>query len=137
MPKGDGVFKWWWAVGTSEPEIYHGPCDTREEAIDTARGDYGAELGFVIVEADRSVPTCNIFDSDRVLEDYEEHNEECWGEDGADLGPSGEQQRDLENMLRDTLDAWFKKHSISQRGWAFSDQRNQETFEPEPATKTA
>jgi len=53
MPIGDENFMWWWATGTSEPEIYHGPCNTREEAIDEARGNDGRELGFVIVEADR------------------------------------------------------------------------------------
>ena len=128
MTKGDENFKWWWAVGTTEPETYSGPCDTREQAIAEAQAEEGDNYGFVIVEADRAIPSCKIFQADRVFEEYTEHNIECWGEDGADVEATAEQEIDLEVMLAATFDAWFKKHGISQRGWAFYTQRNQETF---------
>lgn len=128
---GDGVFWWWWQIGTDNcPETYRGPCETREQAIAEAQAEEGNELGFVLVEADREVPSCEIFRADRVLDDYGEHNEECWGEDGADVQCTGAQERDLEEMLAATFDAWFKKYKISQRGWCFATQRNQETFQP-------
>lgn len=128
---GDGNFFWWWATGSdSEPETYNGPCATRDEAIAEARGNDGEELGFVIVEADRAVPSNEIFDVDYVMERYEECNEECWGEDGMDLDVTNEQGRDLEKMLAETFDAWFKKHGIGRCGWCFETMRNQETFQP-------
>lgn len=131
---GDGVFRWYWQTGTGDcPETYQGPCDTRDEAIATARSDDGIAFGFVIVEADREVPRCDIFQADRVLDDYTESNEECWGEDGADVQCTSAQERDLEAMLAATFDAWFKKHDLSQRGWSFSTLRNQETFQPAKA----
>ena len=125
---GDNNFKWWWAIGTSQPESYNGPCDTREQAIAEAQADDGNVHGFVIVEADRSVPDCKIFDAGRMLEDYDEHNLECWGEDGADVQCTAEQEIDLEVMLTAAFDAWFKKHGISQSGWNFDTTRNAETF---------
>lgn len=126
----DGTFMWWWSLG-AEPESYRGPCETREEAIAEAQGDGGKEEGFTICEADRSVPTPHIFRADRVFDDYGEHNEECWGEDGADVQATPEQEADLEQMLGDAFDAWFKKHGISQRGWAFGEQRREQYFPPE------
>jgi hypothetical protein len=125
---GDGKFHWYYAVGTTEPEHYYGKCDTREQAIAQARADDGDLYGFVIIEADRSVPTCKVFDADNILEQFQEYNEECWGEDGMELGETPEQRRDLEEMLAAAMDAWFVKHGIERTGYNFDVMRNQETF---------
>lgn len=127
---GDGAFRWWWAIGIKDAEFYNGPCETRDQAIAEARGDDGDEYGFVIIEADRSVPKTTIFDAGGVFERYNEWNEECWGEDGADIDCTREQELDLEAMLAAAFDEWFKKHGIERRGWAFGTTRNQETFQP-------
>lgn len=129
MP-GDGNFFWWWAVGTRDPEVCTGPCDSREQAIAEARGNDGNEEGFIILEADRMVPSTEIFDADDVLGRYGEVNEECWSEDSFDLECSREQERDLESMLNETFAAWFEKHGIGRGGWAFHTVRNKETFQP-------
>lgn len=128
MKNGDERFAWWWQTGTSEPETYRGPCDTREEAITEAQAEEGNNLGFVIVEADRATQDSGCFDASRVLEGYEEHNIECWGEDGADIEATTAQERDLETMLAETLETWFKKHGNAPRSFCFGTMRNQETF---------
>ena len=125
---GDGNFKWYYAVGTLEPETYTGACASREEAIAQARAEDGDAYGFVIVEADKSVPHCDVFDADHVLEQFEESNEERWGEDGPDLGDTPAQHRDLEKMLADAFEAWFTKHNIKREGWNFDVMRNEEKF---------
>ena len=101
---GDGNFQWWWSLG-ADPESYHGPCETREEAMAEAQAGGGKEEGFTICEADRSVPTVHVFDAFQVFERYEECNEECWGYDGADVVATHEQKCDLEQMLGDAFRA--------------------------------
>jgi hypothetical protein len=126
---GDGNFAWFWQTGaTDDHETYNGPCASRDEAIDEARANDGDVEGFCIVEADRSVPSCEVFDAGWVLERYAEHNEECWSEDGGEVDCTSEQERDLEAMLAATFEAWFAKHGISRQGWMFGTSRNQEVF---------
>ena len=129
---GDGNFQWWWSLG-ADPESYHGPCETREEAMAEAQAGGGKEEGFTICEADRSVPTAHVFDAFQVFERYEECNEECWGYDGADVVATHEQKCDLEQMLGDAFRAWFKKHGIDQRAWRFDEHRCDEYFPPKSA----
>ena len=129
---GDGNFQWWWSLG-ADPESYHGPCETREEAMAEAQAGGGKEEGFTICEADRSVPTVHVFDAFQVFERYEECNEECWGYDGADVVATHEQKCDLEQMLGDAFRAWFKKHGIDQPASALGEHRSDEYFPPESA----
>lgn len=130
---GDGAFFWWMAIG-KEPESYSGPFDSRDQAIAQALSEDGKECGYTIVEADRSKASDDIFDADWILESYEEKNEECWGEDGADIMASGHQRRDLEQMLAAALAAWFEKHGNRPRPWAFGTTRNEEYIPPEVVT---
>jgi hypothetical protein len=127
MP-GDGQFFWWWGAG-AEPETYTGPCDSRETAISEAR-DEEDDRGFTVVEADRSVARSDIFRADRVLEDYMERNEECWGEDWPEIEATKEQRRELEQALTAALDGWFAQHGLKPKTWAFHTQQNEEYFAP-------
>lgn len=124
MSTSDGVYFWYYGVGR-EPEVYYGGENSREEALKQAWGEY-PEGGFTIIEADKSVPTFDVLPADYVLERYEECNEECWGEDGADISPTGEQERELEKALADALQAWMDKHKLRGRVWNFGHMRNEE-----------
>lgn len=122
---GDGIFKWYWGYG-SEPESYYGEEDSREAILQVAY-DESDGRAFTIIEADKSIPTFNIFDADRVIEDYEERNEECWGEDGFDGGLPSKLKRELEVRLSNTFKRWMEKHGLT-KTWAFGTSRNQEYF---------
>lgn len=124
-------FKWYWAAGSS-PDTFNGQCDTREQAIAEAEADDNCiERGFTIIEAAPAVVRFDCFDSERVLEELEEHNLECWGEDGMDLGGTDEQRKELEQMLSATLVAWLDKYGLKPAAWAFGETRNEEYFEPQ------
>lgn len=127
---GDGNFAWFMAIG-KDPEGYTGPYDSREQAVLQAMSEDGKECGYTIVEADRSKASDDVFCADTVLERYEEYNEECWGEDGADIDATPPQKADLERMLSETLAAWFEKHGNRPRPWAFGETRNEEYVPPQ------
>lgn len=128
---GDGNFFWWWAYGTSDPEIFNGPFGTREEAIEAAKSSDGEITGFTITEADRCIPRVDIFSADEVFERFEERNCECWDEDGGPgVDCTRDQEKDLEAMLAAAFEEWFKKHQIQRAGWAFGVMRNTEVFNP-------
>lgn len=124
----DGNFKWWYGHG-KEPEIFYGPCDTRDEAV--AQGEAENEHGFTICEADKATARPHFFDADWVMEQYGEANEECWGEDGPEFTVSKEQERELELMLGDAFKEWLDKiGKAAPRVWAFGEIRNTEYFAP-------
>ena len=129
----DGRFHWYWGYGV-EPEVMYGQEDTRDAILQVARLESDG-AAFTIVEADKQVPDCNIFDAGRVLEDYDDHNEECWGEDGSEITPTREQELELESALGAVLKNWMDKHALHGKAWAFGVQRNREYFpaqEPTP-----
>lgn len=125
--KGDGNFRWFWAT-SEEFEYGFGSFETREQAI--AAGTESTKPGeqFWIAEADKMVASTRFFDADRVLEEFGEANEECWGEDGAEdaITVSDHMARDLEQMLGQAFDAWAAKHGEPWRVWAFGEMRNEE-----------
>jgi len=133
---GDGKFHWYYGIG-KEPETYHGKCSSLGEAVAQALSEDGKEHGFTVVEADRSVASDNIFDADSVLEQYEEHNELCWGEDGPEIEATSQQRADLEQMLAAALSAWFEKHGNRPTPWAFGTMRNQKYYPPHSAVSAA
>lgn len=121
-------FDWWYS---NNEESYQGPCGSREEAISTGFHEYGGEGWLYIVEATQAVPGTDIFDFDRVLEDFEERNEECWGEDGQPIsGIEFKDKRQLENMLGATLRNYLEKNNAL-RSWSFGQTRNAETINME------
>lgn len=122
----------WWYSNTEEH--YQGPCETREEAIATGFHEYGGEGILYIVEAYQQTPGTDIFHADRVLEDFFEENEECWGEDGepflqADLKDTN----NLENRLSAVLHSYLAQNNAL-RSWAFDGVRNHEQINMEAAT---
>lgn len=129
----DGIFLWYWGYG-EEPEVCYGAEDTREAILQVARTESDG-AGFTILEADKATTSTDCFDADQVLEQYEEHNIECWSEDGADFPTcSIEAKRELEQALATALQAWMEKHDHHGRPWSFGIQRHQEYFPPTGAT---
>lgn len=129
---GDKNFKWWTGAG-KEAEWYHGPFDTREDAIGKSRAEY-PQGDFTIYEADKAVLSFDMFAADRLLEDFEEHNLECWSEDGPDICLTSEQERDLERHMAEALKGWLDKSGEMPVAWAIGESRNEEYF---PAADTA
>lgn len=123
--KGNGIFEWCCGGGV-EPEFYYGPHGSREEAFQVGRSKFKGGT-FTIVEADKSVPRFDVFDASRVLEDYEDQNEECWGEDGAEVKATADQERELEGALASVFQNWMEKHQLV-KTWTFGTMRNKETF---------
>jgi len=130
---GDGKFAWYMAIGKN-PESYTGPYASREQAVMQALSEDGKEYGFTIIEADQVKSSDDIFDADHVFERFEEYNEECWGEDGADIEATAPQRADLERMLSEALTAWFEKHGTRPCSWAFGNTRNEEYISPQLVT---
>jgi hypothetical protein len=65
-----------------------------------------------------------------VLEKLEEHNDECWGEDGVEIKPTPAQGKELEGALSAVLRSWLRKHDLTPPVWAFGHMRNMEYFPP-------
>lgn len=123
---GDGKFGWYWGRG-EEPEGMHGPEDSRDAILQVAMSECDG-VGFTICEADKAVPAFNIFDAGQVLEQYEEHNVECWSEDGPDIALTSEAERDLELVLAEAFGKWAKENDAVGNAWCFGTQRNIEYF---------
>lgn len=126
--KGDGNFKWWAGSG-EDAEIFQGPYDSKEEALQVARAEL--EYGFTIVEADKSLVS-NTIDGDdyaeRIVEELLEDNAECWGEDGPDDVWSPPQIDGLAADIRKAVDMWLMNNQPTT--WSFGVQRNSEYFPP-------
>lgn len=121
------INEWKWYCSNNE-EFYHGEFATREEAIAVGFEHYGAEGTLFIIEARHSEPQTDVFDFDRILKDYEERNEEHWGEDGeplSDIKWVPAQTRALEQELGEVLRRFLAKHDAL-RSWAFTETRNRE-----------
>lgn len=126
---GDGIFKWYVGRG-AQPENYTSTCDSRDEAIEVGRNEYHADGdGFTICEADKAVLGANFSEdsiAERIIEDLEESNHECWGEDGPDDPWPAGAKADLEQRLRATVAAWLK--AFPPTTWRFGVERNEEFF---------
>ena len=124
----DNVYQWYYGPG-EEPEYCHCVFGTREETVTQAWSEY-PEGGFCVIEADKQVPSFDCIPADWVIERYEECNEECWGEDGAEISPTREQEKELEASLGAVLEAWMNKYDLAGRVWSFGHTRNKEYFGP-------
>lgn len=103
---GDNIYKWY-VASSFDDEVYAGKYDDRESALASAKAEYG-DAPFVLIEADKTVvkPTVRPgFFIDQILEDLEEGNPECWGEDGADgaWGDLGALDKAIEKAVADWL----------------------------------
>lgn len=118
-------WKWW--VGFNE-ETYHTECDTREEAAYIAREEY--EGGWIIeARKPSNIPLEKYFDAERFLEDAEDRAHDYYGDPETGdpvFDITAAQIDDLDTMVRETIGAWQKKHSLVFTGWAFTASRNSE-----------
>lgn len=128
---GDKNFKWW-AADSEDAEIFQGPYADREEAIQVGTCDFDGEP-FYIVEADKSVMTCNIDGesfAERIMEELCENNEECFGEDGPD-DPWSEYalpHKALGDLIEKAVAEWLV--AMPGKTWCFGTQRKGETITP-------
>lgn len=127
--QGDGNFKWWWGEGT-DPEVFHIGGDTRADAIQCGK-EGECDYGFTICEADKALPDFACLRADFAMDAFNDHNEECWGEDEPDWKkvPAGA-FNELEQALGVTFKAWADKYKCAPLTWNFGEQRNTEYFPP-------
>lgn len=128
---GDKNFKWW-AADSEGAEIYQGPYDSREEAIQVGETDFDGEP-FYIVEADKTVMSGYVDGeayAEQIMDDLCERNEECFGEDGPDDPWSAydNPQRALGNAIEAAVKEWLAAHPG--KTWTFHETRNGETITP-------
>lgn len=126
---------WWWGYG-EEPERYYGPFPTRDEAIRDAAENTPRERDetVTICTAERARLTDDIFRADDVIEQFEEWNEEKWGEYGpAPAAICPEARRELEEALSAAFAAWRAKHD-PWRAWHLEGFANVEII---PARRSA
>lgn len=121
---------WKWYCSNNE-EFFHGEFATREEAIAVGFDHFGGEGTLYICEAKHNPLSCDVFDFDRIIEDFSEKNEEHWGEDGEPLADiKFKDHRILEQDLADVLRRYLAKNDAL-RSWAFTETRNREEINME------
>jgi len=128
---------WKWYSGDNNESYSFGPFDTREEAIEEVRGQYGDDVDVYVTEAYKEPLKLSSYISRDFVETLLEHAEECVADLGDEYGEhltfdvSGEQQKDLRAMLKATVNAWQEKHGLKFTTWRFTDTRNEEFIAPE------
>lgn len=131
---------WYWWVSSDE-EIYHGPYDSREEAIEVATGDevgfcdweegVPAHHSFYLMEAyQQPLQLADYIDVGDMLERWHDYDWEEMGDPNGDGNivehVTSAQWDDLQVRLRAAASAWQAEHAIVIKPWAFKGQRNQE-----------
>lgn len=125
---------WKWYAGNNDESYACGPFDTREEAIEEARGQFGDDTGIHVIEAIKGeVRLRDYIGASSILEEAEERaydlrNEDC---DENIFDVSTEMEKDLAVMLRTACDAWQIKHDLRFIPWCFTSSRNSEFIEAE------
>lgn len=119
--KTDGKFLWYWAP-YPEPEVWYGAKATREEAVALAL-EHNPQGGYSICEADKAQPNAEMFDADNLLEQYEEHNTECWSEDGPEIALTSDDKRSLEKHMAEAFQAWMTASGHEAKAWCFGQTR--------------
>jgi hypothetical protein len=110
-------FKWWVSV---DGETYHDQCETREEAVEIAKG-YGKAT---IAECRQADFDLRITDDD-IYSVLEAANEEAIG-DGDFIEWTREQGEELEREVNAVISAWAARHNINRTAWLFGAVRNEE-----------
>lgn len=131
-------WKWYGGYGENPERCNIGPHDSRDDVIAEINRDYEGEL-FTVMEANQGRYCYRVFDADRFFEDLDEANTERVDGDGDgrvidDVTP--DQERDLENMVNDAIEAWVAKHNLESTPWSFQEIRNEELYIAQPAGKT-
>lgn len=109
---------WYYASGR-KPEVWHGPCESREEAINMGRN---SALGpFSICQAEHQ--TWSVPGGESFFESFCLDNEELGDPDGdgfgTDISPTPEQYRDLSSALHSVFTSWMDRHGFKPDVWAF------------------
>lgn len=125
--------KWKWYAGSNDEHYAIGPCETRDDAIQQGRVDFGDDVGFYIIEAQKvHIRLADYIGADNVLEEAEERAYDLTNEDGDPIFDVTEDQyKDLSSRLRTACDEWQKAHAINFIPWAFTSTGNAEFIEPE------
>lgn len=133
--------EFFWYASTDEERYTIGPCDTRDEVIQSATSDefgYNYDeanpmMKFHIIEA--SKPAFNLadyFDVGDWFEGLENGAMYDLGDpdgDGILSAVTGTQGDDLQTRVRETIKKWQEDHAIRFDVWTFSTVRNGEWLE--------
>ncbi len=118
-------YRWYYGLGR-DPERFKGGFATRFAAVTAGFAACSEDEEVItVIEGRPAVIDTSIFDTSKVMEDLQDHNEELADEDG-DLGldkRTRAQEVDLERRLAAVLQAWLTEHEIG-RVHGFSDTRN-------------
>jgi hypothetical protein len=127
------TLNWQWYVGYSDESYSGGPYDTREEAVQIAKEEFDG--GYIVEAYKLPIDLARHFEVDRFLEDFEDNNYELgnFEEGGPIIDITKDQAKDLEEMVRNTIADWQKKHNLVFMPWAFTDSRNEEFIRGEMA----
>ncbi len=118
---------WGWFYSRAEDEPYR-MASSRDDAIEQGADEFDGEP-FHIIEATKAKLSDQIFDACRVMEEFEERNEEAWGEDGPDATVDLDARTELEHVLNAAFAAWRAKHN-PWTAWALGRTRNGEWITP-------
>lgn len=127
----------WWA-GSSEEHYTEGPFNTRAEAIEAGEEVFYGDDGFYIIEASlQDLKLSWYFEARDFIQEVEENRcDDLRYDDETVFETTNQQECDLEEMVRATIDAWQIKHGLHFGGKAFINERNKE-FVPVIAPESA
>lgn len=122
-----------WYISSDEETYYKIAAQTREEAVEAGREEYGGEEFYIAEAKPQEFPYHLMFNLNWMFESVMENGEDYWGEDQEGpfvKQPTGEQEKDLKAMLIEATKAWVEKHDIKlTEPWAFGAMRNEEKIE--------
>jgi hypothetical protein len=126
---GDKIFKWYYAE-SDDAEHWHGPYDTKGEAVD-AGVDHYEDDAFFVCEADKSVcKPPHLLLIDHIID----QNDRCWGEDGCEHEWTSEQEAELEAAVTAVIQDWLNKYPPAT--YVFGTTRNVSEIIPARALDT-
>lgn len=118
---------WWWST---DEERYHGPCNSRGDAIMEAWADLGGEGAVFIVQAtqEHNLNT-DLFDGLRLAEMFDDANDEAQDPDGDGIAINAKDGawENLAKRLNATMAAFVRDQGLT--SWAFGDQTASETVD--------
>lgn len=117
----------WWYSSAEDAETWS-PAASREDAIEQANGDQCDPV--VIMQARYKSFDLDVIDPEDLLDRFEAHNDECWGEDGPSRKFTPETLKELNAWLRGVIAAWFSS-TQPYEPFMLGDYQNQETLAPE------
>ena len=115
---------WWWSMNE---ERYHGPCDSRADAILEAWADQAGEGEVFILQATQEQNLCtDIFRGDRLAEMFDDANEEVQDPDGDGLSCDIKDHdwSALATRLNNIMATFIREHGL--QSWAFANQTRAE-----------